>query len=74
MSMECFCWDMYNISFIKDDFICSFNFKIGFLEFLKTTALGGFFVLLPVLLIYLLLDEALELVVALATPIHRQLS
>jgi uncharacterized membrane protein len=38
-------------------------------EFLKTTALGGLFVLLPVLLLYLLLAEVLELVVALATPI-----
>jgi len=38
-------------------------------EFLKTTALGGLFVLLPVLLLYLVLAEALELVVALATPI-----
>ena len=41
----------------------------GFSEFLKTTASGGFFVLLPVLLLYLLLSEALELVVAVATPI-----
>ena len=39
------------------------------LEFLKTTALGGLFVLLPVLLLYLLLSEALGLIVALATPI-----
>jgi len=38
-------------------------------EFLKTTALGGLFVLLPVLLLYLLLTEALGLIVALATPI-----
>ncbi|MFC1516855.1 DUF502 domain-containing protein [Thermodesulfobacteriota bacterium] len=38
-------------------------------EFLKTTIVGGLFVLLPVLLIYLLLSEALELVVVLATPI-----
>ncbi len=38
-------------------------------EFLKTTALGGVFVLLPVLLLYLLLSEALDLIVALATPI-----
>ena len=38
-------------------------------EFLKTTALGGLFVLLPVLLLYLVLAEALDLVVALATPI-----
>jgi len=39
------------------------------LEFLKTTAMGGLFVLLPVLLLYLLLVEALDLIVALATPI-----
>ena len=39
------------------------------LEFFKTTALGGLFVLLPVLLLYLLLSEALGLIVALATPI-----
>ncbi len=38
-------------------------------EFLKTTAMGGLFVLLPLLLLYLILSEALELVVALATPI-----
>jgi len=38
-------------------------------EFLKTTVIGGLFVLLPVLLLYMLLSEALQLVVALATPI-----
>lgn len=38
-------------------------------EFLKTTAIGGLLVLLPLLLLYLLLTEALGLVVALATPI-----
>ena len=38
-------------------------------EFLKTTILGGLFVLLPVLLLYLLLSEALQLIVVLATPI-----
>jgi uncharacterized membrane protein len=38
-------------------------------EFLKATALGGLFVLLPVLLLYMFLAEALELIVALATPI-----
>ena len=31
------------------------------LEFLKATALGGMFVLLPVLLLYLLISEALDL-------------
>ena len=39
------------------------------MEFLKTTAFGGLFVLLPVLLLYLLVAEALDLIVALATPI-----
>ena len=39
------------------------------LGFLKTTALGGLFVLLPLLLLYLVLSEALDLVVAIATPI-----
>ena len=39
------------------------------IDFLKTTALGGFLVLLPILLLYLMLGEAFELVVALATPI-----
>jgi uncharacterized membrane protein len=38
-------------------------------EFLKTTIVGGLFVLLPVLLLYLLLTEALQLIVVLATPI-----
>ena len=38
-------------------------------EFLKTTALGGLFVVLPVLLLYMLLGEILDLVVGLATPI-----
>jgi uncharacterized membrane protein len=38
-------------------------------EFLKTTALGGLFVMLPVLLLYLLLGEVLDLVIGLATPI-----
>ena len=32
------------------------------LEFLKTTVLGGLFVLLPLLLLYLLLSEALGLI------------
>ncbi len=39
------------------------------MDFLKTTALGGLFVLLPVLLLYLIIGEALDLIVALATPI-----
>ncbi len=40
-----------------------------FIEFLKTTAIGGLLVLLPVLLLYLLLAETLPLIIALATPI-----
>lgn len=38
-------------------------------EFLKTSLIGGLFVLLPLIMFYLLLAEMLELVVALATPI-----
>lgn len=41
----------------------------GLTDFLKTTALGGFLVLLPLLLLYLMLVELLQVVVALATPI-----
>lgn len=41
----------------------------GIGEFLKATALGGLFVILPLLLLYLLIDEALDLIIALATPI-----
>ena len=40
-----------------------------FTEFLKTIIVGGLFVLLPLLLLYLLLAEILQLVVVLATPI-----
>ena len=38
-------------------------------EFIKTSLIGGLFVLLPLILFYLLLAEMLELVVMLATPI-----
>jgi uncharacterized membrane protein len=38
-------------------------------EFLKTTALGGLFVLLPCLLLVMFLSEVMGLLVALATPI-----
>ena len=38
-------------------------------EFFKTTLLGGLFVLLPLLLLYMLLAEAVDLVIAFATPI-----
>ena len=38
-------------------------------EFLKTSVVGGLFVLLPLLVLYLLLAELLQLVVELATPI-----
>jgi uncharacterized membrane protein len=37
--------------------------------FFKNAVLGGFFVLLPIVLLYLVIDEMLELVVVLATPI-----
>ena len=40
-----------------------------FTEFLKSTILGGLFVLLPILLFYLLLGETLGIVVGLATPV-----
>jgi len=38
-------------------------------DFLKTSLIGGLFVLLPLVFFYLLLAEMLQLVVALATPI-----
>ena len=38
-------------------------------EFLKTTLIGGLFVLLPLVLLHLLLSELLQLVVQLATPL-----
>ena len=38
-------------------------------EFLKTTIVGGLFVLLPVVLIYFTLSEAMDMIVAMATPI-----
>ena len=40
-----------------------------FTDFLKTSLIGGLFVLLPLILFYLLLAEMLQLVVELATPI-----
>ena len=39
------------------------------MEFIKTSLIGGLFVLLPLVLFYLLLAEMLDLVVVLATPI-----
>jgi uncharacterized membrane protein len=41
----------------------------GLLSFFKTTLAGGFFVVLPMMLIYMLLDETLEAATALAMPI-----
>lgn len=41
----------------------------NFIEFLKTSLIGGLFVLLPLIIFYLLLAEMLELIVMLATPI-----
>ncbi len=38
-------------------------------KFLKITALGGFLILLPLLLLYLLLGKMLQLVIVFATPI-----
>jgi len=38
-------------------------------EFLKTTAVGGLFVILPVLLLWLLVSEIFQMIVALATPL-----
>jgi uncharacterized membrane protein len=38
-------------------------------EFFKTTALGGLFVLVPILLVYLMVSEALDLVFSMAGPI-----
>lgn len=41
----------------------------GTMEFLKTTALGGLLVVLPLMVFYLLVSELLDLVVALAMPL-----
>jgi uncharacterized membrane protein len=38
-------------------------------ELVKTTVLGGLFVILPVLLLYLFLAEAVDLIIMVATPI-----
>jgi uncharacterized membrane protein len=38
-------------------------------EFLKTSLSGGFFILMPLVLFYLLMDEMIQLLIALATPI-----
>ena len=38
-------------------------------KFPKTSLSGGFFVLMPLVMFYLLVDEMIELLVALATPI-----
>ena len=39
------------------------------LDFFKTTIVGGLFVLLPVILVYLALSEVIDVLVAMATPI-----
>ena len=39
------------------------------LDFFKTTVVGGLFVLLPVILVYLGISEVLDVLVAMATPI-----
>lgn len=41
----------------------------NFAEFLKTTALGGFFILLPLLLLEMMLEELFETMVGLARPL-----
>jgi uncharacterized membrane protein len=38
-------------------------------EFFKTTLLGGLFVILPLLLLYMLMAEVVDIIVVLATPI-----
>lgn len=43
------------------------------LEFLKTTIAGGFFVILPVVLIVLVVDETIGMLAALVDPIAQQL-
>ena len=42
-------------------------------DFMKTTIVGGFFVILPIVLIYLVLDETIGLLAALVDPIAQQL-
>jgi len=41
----------------------------GIKEFIKAVLVGGIFVLLPIMLLYMLISELLDLVVQLATPI-----
>ena len=41
----------------------------GIIQFIKTALVGGFFVVLPIVLIYLLLGEVFDLAIALGTPI-----
>ena len=39
------------------------------MQLLKTTLTGGFLVLMPLLVLYLMVSEVLDLVVGLATPL-----
>jgi uncharacterized membrane protein len=41
----------------------------SFIDFIKTTLVGGFFVVLPVVLLYLLMTELFEAAIGLGTPI-----
>jgi uncharacterized membrane protein len=41
----------------------------GIIQFIKTALVGGFFVVLPIVLLYLLLGEVFDLAIALGTPI-----
>ncbi len=43
------------------------------LEFLKTTIAGGFFVILPIVLVVMVIDETIGLLAALVDPIAQQL-
>ena len=45
----------------------------GFFEFFKTTAVGGFFVILPILVVVLLLGQALAMLDGLMTPLAESL-
>jgi hypothetical protein len=45
----------------------------GFFEFFKTTAVGGFFVILPIVVVVLLLGQALAMLDGLMTPLAESL-
>ena len=41
----------------------------SFADFVKTTVAGGFFVVLPIFLVWLILGETVDFLMALASPI-----